>query len=109
MRILLVWLLSLTTSIVVSAQQNAGTHSGRAVAETEIVGVQDALIAAYIDRDTAALDRILANEYTFINDDAGGVVSKKQILDSFRSGGIERLPRTHGKTITCAGTEMLLC
>jgi len=87
MRILLVWLLSLTTSIVVSAQQNAGTHSGRAVAETEIVGVQDALIAAYIHRDTAALDRILADEYTFINDDAGGVVSKKQILDSFRSGG----------------------
>jgi Domain of unknown function (DUF4440)/Lipocalin-like domain len=87
MRILLVWLLSLTTSIVVSAQQNAGTHSGRAVAETEIVGLQDALIAAYIHRDTAALDRILADEYTFINDDAGGVVNKKQILDSFRSGG----------------------
>jgi len=54
MRILLVWLLSLTTSIVVSAQQNAGTHSGRAVAETEIVGVQDALIAAYIHRDAVA-------------------------------------------------------
>jgi ketosteroid isomerase-like protein len=87
MRIVLVWLLSLTTNIVVSAQQNAGTHSGRAVAETEIVGVQDALIAAYIHRDTAALDRILADEYTFINDDAGGVVNKKQILDSFGSGG----------------------
>jgi hypothetical protein len=27
MRIVLVWLLSLTTNIVVSAQQNAGTHS----------------------------------------------------------------------------------
>jgi ketosteroid isomerase-like protein len=87
MRILLVWLLSLTTSIVVSAQQNAGTRSGRAVAETEIVGVQDALIDAYVHRDTATLDRILADEYTFINDDAGGVVNKKQILDSFRSGG----------------------
>jgi ketosteroid isomerase-like protein len=87
MRIVLVWLLSLTTNIVVSAQQNAGTHSGRAVAETEIVGVQDALIAAYIHRDTAALDRILADEYTFINDDAGGVANKKLILDSFRSGG----------------------
>ena len=49
--------------------------------------VQDALIDAYIHRDTAALDRILADEYTFINDDAGGVVNKKQILDSFRSGG----------------------
>ena len=60
MRIVLVWLLSLTTNIVVSAQQNAGNHSGRAVEEAEIAGVQDALIAAYIRRDTAALDRILA-------------------------------------------------
>ena len=87
MRILLVLLLSLTASIVGSAQQNAGTHSGRAVAETEIVGVQDALIDAYVHRDIAALDRILADEYTFINDDASGVVNKKQILDSFKSGG----------------------
>jgi len=87
MRILLVWLLSLTTSIVVSAQQNAGTHSGLAAAEKEIVGVQDTLIAAYIHRDTAALDHILSDEYPFINDDAEGVVNKKQILDSFRSGG----------------------
>lgn len=72
MRILLVWLLALTTSIVVSAQHNAGTHSGRAGAETEIVGVQDALIHAYINRDVATLDRILADEYTFITDDEGG-------------------------------------
>jgi hypothetical protein len=91
MRILLVWLLSLTTSIVMSAQQNAGTHSGRTVAETEIVAAQDALIAAYIHRDTATLDRILADEYTFINDDAGGVANKKQILDSFRSGGDRKI------------------
>ena len=54
--------------------------------ENEILKLQDALIAAYIRRDTAALDRILADEYTFINDDAGGMVNKRQILDSFQSG-----------------------
>jgi beta-alanine degradation protein BauB len=58
-----------------------------AQAEKEILTLQDALIAAYIHRDTATLDRILADEYTFINDDAGGVVNKKQILDSFKAGG----------------------
>lgn len=57
------------------------------VKEDDIRGAQDALIAAYIHRDTAALDRILAGEYTFINDDAGGVANKKQILDSFKAGG----------------------
>ena len=51
------------------------------------MGVQDALIEAYIHSDIATLDRILADEYTFINDDAGGVATKKQILDSFKSGG----------------------
>ena len=55
--------------------------------EDEIQRAQDALIAAYIHRDTGTLDRILADEYTFINDDAGGVANKKQILDSFRAGG----------------------
>lgn len=90
MRILLLWLLSLTTSIVVSAQQTADSHSGRGD-EEEVVRVQDALINAYINRDVAALDRILADEYTFINDDAGGVANKRQILDSFKSGGDRRI------------------
>ena len=45
------------------------------------------LIDTYIHRDTTAMGRILADEYTFINDDVGGVATKKQILDSFKSGG----------------------
>jgi hypothetical protein len=69
------------------AKANTSNLGQEAPAKEEITKVQDALIAAYIHRDTAALDRILADEYTFINDDAGGVVNKKQILDSFRSGG----------------------
>jgi hypothetical protein len=59
MRILLLWLLSLTTSIVVSPQENTDTHSGRAE-ETEVVRAQDALIDAYIHRDVAVLGRIPA-------------------------------------------------
>ena len=76
-----------------SIAQEKDTHAKNALhvspqgKEDDIRGAQDALIAAYIHRDTAALDRILAGEYTFINDDAGGVVNKKQILDSFKAGG----------------------
>lgn len=69
------------------SRATSSEHGQAAQAEEEILSLQDALIAAYIDRDTAALDRLLADEYTFINDDAGGVVNKKQILDSFKSGG----------------------
>lgn len=76
-----------------SIAQEKDTHAKNALhvspqgKEDDIRGAQDALIAAYIHRDTAALDRILAGEYTFINDDAGGVANKKQILDSFKAGG----------------------
>jgi ketosteroid isomerase-like protein len=84
MRILLLWLLSLTTSIVVSPQENTDTHSGRAE-ETEVVRAQDALIDAYIHRDVAVLERILADDYTYIDDD-GLVMNKQQILGEFKSG-----------------------
>lgn len=76
------------TDLCSAEEAKANTSLGQeAPAKEEIIKVQDALIAAYIHRDAAALDRILADEYTFINDDAGGVVNKKQILDSFRTGG----------------------
>jgi len=80
------WLKVLDSEVPQPAQQVQSTQSAVGN-EYDIRGVQDSLIAAYIHRDTAALDRILADEYTFFNDDAEGVVNKKQILDSFRSGG----------------------
>ena len=86
MRILCLFLLLLTTNIVVFAQESVKVDPAHGT-EQELLKVQDALIQAYIHRDVAALDRILADEYTFINDDAEGVVNKKQIVDSFRSGG----------------------
>jgi hypothetical protein len=78
-------LMILTTSITLSAQ--TGDRHLRNGDERDVVKVQDALISAYIHRDTVTLDRILADEYTFINEDAGGVATKRQILDSFKSGG----------------------
>jgi ketosteroid isomerase-like protein len=74
-------------SPVIATSQPPTTADAARETEREIERVQDALIAAYIHWDTAALDRILADEYTFINDDAGGVVDKKQVLDSFKAGG----------------------
>jgi ketosteroid isomerase-like protein len=86
LRILPLFLLSLIMSIATFAQEPAKSVPANAPGE-EIREVQNALIAAYIHRDVAAMDRILADEYTFVNDDAGGVANKKQILDSFSSGG----------------------
>lgn len=60
-------------------------------AEAEVRALQDALIDAYIRRDTAAMDRLLGDEYMFINDDEGVVATKKQILDSFKSGGDRKI------------------
>jgi len=65
--------------------------SAQATAEVEVRKAQDELIDAYLRRDVAALDRLLADEYTFVNDDAGGVADKKQILASFGSRGDRRI------------------
>ncbi len=47
--------------------------------------MQIKLIDAYLRNDLTALDCILADEYTF-TDDRGMVLTKKEILDSFKSG-----------------------
>ena len=88
MRALLLFLLSIASAMAFAqgpAQAESRHHNHQA--EAEILRIQDTLIEAYINRDVATLDRILADEYTFINDDAGGVANKKQILESFKSGG----------------------
>ena len=62
-------------------------RTAQATADAQVRKAQDELIDAYLRRDVGALDRLLADEYTFVNDDAGGVADKKQILASFGSGG----------------------
>jgi Lipocalin-like domain/Domain of unknown function (DUF4440) len=86
LRILPLFLLSIIASSLTFGQELAKGDPAHAAGE-EVRRLQDALIEAYIHRDVIAMDRILADEYTFINDDAGGVANKNQILDSFNSGG----------------------
>ena len=54
-------------------------------AEAEIRRVHAQLIQGYIHNDAALLDRVLADEYTFI-DEAGRFLTKPHIVESFRSG-----------------------
>ena len=84
MRILILFLLLFTINIVAFAQEPARVDPAQGAGD-EVRRVQDALIDAYVHRDIDELDRILADEYTFINDDAT-VVNKRQTLDSFKSG-----------------------
>jgi ketosteroid isomerase-like protein len=52
---------------------------------------------AYIRRDTAALDEILADDYTF-TDPLGGVTDKRQNLDYIRTG-LFRIEDTHSRDV----------
>lgn len=70
-----------------SSHKASTSRSSDAAAEAEVRRAQDDLIEAYLRRDVSALDRLLADEYAFVNDDAGGVADKRQILASFGSGG----------------------
>ncbi len=52
--------------------------------ESQIRRLHVQLITAYMNNDAATLNRILADEYTFI-DDAGRFLTKPHIVESFRS------------------------
>jgi ketosteroid isomerase-like protein len=52
----------------------------------QVKQLQDLLVQAYIHRDVAALDRILADDYTFVTD-RGNLTTKQQVLGSFGAGG----------------------
>lgn len=52
---------------------------------------------AYIRRDTAALERILSDDYTF-TDPLGGVTDKRQNLD-YISSGLFRIEDTHSRDV----------
>ena len=84
MRIRLGFLFTLATSFVGYAQQTAGNTSDRRE-ETEVINVRDALVDAYIHRNIAVLDGVLADEFSFIDDD-GVLLNKQQLLEFFRSG-----------------------
>jgi ketosteroid isomerase-like protein len=52
---------------------------------------------AYIERDTSALEQILADDYTF-TDPLGGVTDKRQNLD-YISTGLFRIEDTHSRDL----------
>ncbi len=60
-----------------------GNQSGSA--EAEIRKVHAELIAGYMHNDAAILNRVLADDYTFIDED-GRFLTKPHIVESFRSG-----------------------
>jgi hypothetical protein len=63
---------------------NARTHRSPS-AESEIRQLHAQLIQGYMHNDAAILDRVLADEYTFI-DAEGRFLTKPHIVESFRSG-----------------------
>jgi ketosteroid isomerase-like protein len=63
----------------------ASSHSTAGDAE-QVRQLQGELIDAYIHHDITALDRILADDYTFTNEH-GQVETKQQVLSNFKSGG----------------------
>ena len=54
-------------------------------AERQIRQLHAQLIQGYLHNDAGLLNRVLADEYTFI-DDSGRFLSKAHIIESFRSG-----------------------
>lgn len=79
--------LILATSILLLAltgQPTAQVHQGLSV-ESEIRQLHALLIQGYMHNDAALLDRVFADEYTFV-DEAGRYLPKAHIVESFRSG-----------------------
>lgn len=73
-------ILLLVLSGTAAAQVN-GAGSG----ESQIRRLHAQLIRGYMHGDAALLNRVLADDYTFIDDD-GRLLTKPHIVESFRSG-----------------------
>jgi hypothetical protein len=72
----------LTISIAFSAQQSVPEQAQQE--QAEIARVQDSPIDAYLHHDYTVLNRVLADDFSYI-DDGGFVLTKQQILDAFNS------------------------
>jgi ketosteroid isomerase-like protein len=91
--------LNLDATVVRAATATAATTAepARAGLIEEVREFERAWGVAYIERDTAALDEILAADYTF-TDPLGGVTDKRQNLDYIRSG-LFRIEDTHSRNV----------
>lgn len=76
---------ALVTTILLLALSGAPQVDPGSPAERQIRQLHAQLIQGYLHNDAALLDRVLADDYTFI-DEAGRYLSKAHIVESFRSG-----------------------
>ena|SRR5438477_2362711 len=94
-------LVSVVSLIAVSfALAQTRTSSDKTSAEQEVKQMMDQYIAALTKRDTAALERIWADDYTFINA-SGAVLTKAERLANAKSGA------TNLDTITPVGDQKI--
>lgn len=70
--------------LALTRQPTAQVHQGPSV-ESEIRQLHAQLILGYLHNEASILDRVLADEYTFI-DGEGRLLTKPHIVESFRSG-----------------------
>ena len=77
--------LVLAVSCQVFAQAKPAAPAKGASVEQELIKLENDWNDAMVKRDLAALSRILADDWTFI-DDEGTVVTKAQSLANFKSG-----------------------
>ncbi len=64
------------------------TSAQKGNSEQEVRHVLDELVAALRNNDSAALDRIYADDFTFVSD-TGALATKAQRLASFKSGDLK--------------------
>ena len=88
---------SLNLDATVGRVAPPATEQARAGLIEEVREFERAWGFAYIRRDTAALEEIMADDYTF-TDPLGGVTDKRQNLDYIRSG-LFRVEDTHSRDI----------
>lgn len=86
---LLCALLAVSLAAVALGQRAAANKQERDI-EKEIVEVEHQRDQAIQDRDMSVLDRIHADDFTFVNT-RGGVLSKAEYLDDIRTGALKFL------------------
>lgn len=86
---LLFALLSVSFIAIAPRQEVAANEQDKAI-EKEIVDIEHQRDQAIQDRDMRALDRIHADDFTFVNT-RGGVLSKSEYLDEIRTGALKFL------------------
>jgi ketosteroid isomerase-like protein len=76
--------------IAIAPRQEVAVNEQEKAIEKEIVDIEHQRDQAIQDRDMRALDRIHADDFTFVNT-RGGVLSKSEYLNEIRTGALKFL------------------